>query len=118
MSFTVSTPARSVKERLNAIMKERKITQEQLANALSTSVGTMGNWLYRGSTAPSSVVAMLDLIESDSKCGANVRAKLGLRHKHATRKSGFKPGNPWRINDPRRPQAMKEARAKRKKAKD
>jgi hypothetical protein len=89
----------TVRERLDSFMKERKVTRQQLADALSTPVSTMDSWLYEGVTPPSAVLAMLGLIENDSR----IRTRLGLVHRREHRRSnGFKPGNPWRFNDPRR----------------
>ena len=105
----------TVRERLNSFMKERKITRRQLANTLSTPVGTMDGWLYEGVTPPSAVLAMLSLIENDSR----IRTRLGLVHRRERRRSnGFQRGNPWRLNDPRRPEALREARERKAKAKD
>jgi hypothetical protein len=75
----------------------------------------MDGWLYEGHTPPGVMISMLDLIEGDS----HVRAQLGLsRGKRLPRGRPFQPGNHWRVNDPRRPEALAEARKLREKAVD
>jgi hypothetical protein len=107
---------RLVCDRLNSFLAERKVTRQQLADALSTKVRTVDSWRYAKRTPPSAVIALLDLIENDSR----VRTRLGLVNKRDHHdKGGFQPGNPWRIGSPTREAAIAEARArKRKKAKD
>ena len=100
----------TVRERLNAFLKRRNVTRSQLAAALSTSVKTMDSWRYAGTTPPAVMLSMLDLIEGDP----HVRAKLGLsRRRERPRGKPFEVGNRWRVNDLRRPEALREARERK-----
>lgn len=102
---------RTVGQRLTDFMESRDITRKQLAAALSTPERTIDNWRWHNSTPPSVMLTVLDLLENDG----HVRAKLGLSRRKKQPGGNFQPGNPWRWNDPRRAQAIAEARAKREK---
>ncbi len=105
---------KTVQHRLNAFRKRTKVTRTQLADAFSTPPRTFNGWLYGEHTPPGPMVTLLDLIEANSQ----VRSQLGLSsRKERPRGRPFPKGHKFRFNDPRRPQALAEARAKRK-AKD
>ena len=103
----------TVRERLHAYMNRHRLTRQRMADALSTPVKTMDSWLYEGVTPPAVMVRMLDLLEQHSK----VRTWAGaIRSRERRRGRAFQPGHPYRFNDPRRPQALAEARARKVKA--
>ena len=94
-------------------MKQRGLTRRELAEGLDMSPWTLDGWLDHGRTPPAAIAALLDVIESSPQA----RAKLGLsRGRKLPRGNGFKPGNPWRLNDARRPEALAEARKRKAKA--
>jgi len=104
----------TVRERLQDFRKSRNFTRRQLADALSTPIKTLDSWLYEGHTPPGAMISLLDLIENDS----HVRARLGLsRRRERPRGKPFERGHKFRFGDPRRPQALAEAR-KHREAKD
>ena len=102
----------TLRDRMRTLMKRRNLTRRELASAFDTSPHTLRGWLDQGKTPPAAVGPLLDLIEKRPQ----VRAWLGLsRGKKLARGRPFQPGNCWRVNDPRRPQALTEARARARK---
>ena len=102
-----------LRDRMRQLMKERGLTRRELAAGLDTSPHTLTGWLDRGRTPPAVIGSMLDVIESSSQA----RSKLGLsRGSKLPRGHSFQPGNAWRLNDPRRPAALAEARVRREKS--
>jgi hypothetical protein len=100
----------TVRDRLNSFRKRHNVTRSQLAEALSTPVRTMNGWIYEGHTPPGAMISLLDLIEDSPRA----RARLGLsRRKERPRGRPFERGHPFRFNDPRRPAAIAEARARK-----
>jgi len=99
-----------LRDRMRMLMERRNLTRRELADAFETSPHTLRGWLDRGRTPPAAIGRLLDLIEKRSQ----VRAWLGLsRGRKRPRGRPFEPGHPFRFNDPRRPQALAEARARR-----
>ncbi len=91
-------------------MKQRGLTRRELADGLDTSPHTLRGWLDQGRTPPSTLGPLLDMLE---EC-PTVRRRLRLsRGKKLKRGKPFEPGNPWRVNDPRRPEALGEARERK-----
>ena len=102
-----------LRDRLDALRRQRGLTRRELAEGLDTSVNTLAGWLH-GKTPPAAIGPLLDLIETDS----SVRRRLGLSHgrkQPPPHNNGFKPGNPWRIGSPTREAALAEARKRKKK---
>lgn len=99
-----------LRDRLRQIMKRRNLTRRELANGLGTSRFTLNSWLDQGCTPPASLAPLLTLIEEKPQA----RSRLGLRRgRKLPRGRPFQPGNRWRLNDPRRPEALAEARARK-----
>ena len=95
---------------MRAIMKQRGLTRRELAAGLDVSPFTLRNWLDCGVTPPASLGPLLTLIEEKPQA----RSRLGLsRGSKLPRGRAFQRGNPWRLNDPRRPEALAEARARK-----
>jgi hypothetical protein len=102
-----------LRDRLSTIMEEQGLTRRQMAVGLDTPLDTLKGWLD-GKTPPAILGAMLDLIERKPQVSRWL--KLGTRRiKLRPRGYGFQPGHQFRFNDPRRPAALAEARAKREK---
>ncbi len=95
-------------------MRDHHVGHAQMAEALGTTVSTMRAWLYMGVTPSSCAVRLMDLIEEKPQ----VRPWLGLTKswKYAPRGKLLPPGHPYRFGDPRRPQALAAARARREAA--
>jgi hypothetical protein len=99
-----------LKDRMKAIMKQRGLTRRELADGLDTPPTTLRGWLDYGVTPPAALGALLTLIEEKPQA----RSRLGLsRGSKLPRGRAFPRGNPWRLNDPRRPEALAEARARK-----
>jgi hypothetical protein len=81
-----------------------------MSAALGTELGTYRSWKYRKSTPPGAIDKLLTLFEKHP-C---VRKLAGATREKQVRGKPFAPGHCYRFGDPRRPQALKEARAKRK----
>jgi hypothetical protein len=97
---------------MRALMKRRNLTRRELAAGLDTSPHTLRGWLD-GKTPPAALGPLLALIEEKPQA----RSRLGLsRGKKLARGRPFECGHPYRFNDSRRPEAIAEARARRKKA--
>ena len=104
-----------LRDRLSTLMKEQGLTRRQMADGLDTPIDTLKGWLD-GKTPPAILGAVLDLIERKPRVSRWL--KLGTRRiKLRPRGYGFQPGHPFRFGDPRRPAALAEARAKRKREK-
>jgi hypothetical protein len=103
-----------LRDRMRAFMKQRGLTRRELADGLDVSRLTLHGWLDRGRTPPSVLASMLDVIENSPQA----RSRLGLsRGSKLPRGRAFERGNPWRLNDPRRPEALAEARARKQASK-
>ena len=100
-----------LRDRLRAFMRQRGLTRRELADGLDTSPHTLRGWLDRGRTPPSILASLLDVLEEKPQA----RSRLGLsRGSKLPRGRSFQPGNPWRLNDPRRKAALREARARKR----
>jgi hypothetical protein len=103
-----------LRDRIRVFMNRRNLTRREFANGLDMSPHTLTGWLDKSRTPPAAVAALIDVLESSSQA----RSRLGLsRGGKLPRGRSFERGNPWRLNDSRRPQALAESR-KRRKAKD
>jgi transcriptional regulator with XRE-family HTH domain len=103
-----------LRDRISTFMKQRGLTRRELADGLDTSPHTLRGWLDLGRTPPSTLGPLLDMLE---QC-PTVRRRLRLsRGKKLPRGRPFPKGHPFRLNDPRRPQAIAEARARREQSK-
>ena len=101
----------ALRDRISAIMKEHGLTRREMAAGLDTSPHTFRGWLDKRRTPPAALGPLLDLIE-----GRPVRGwlRLGMgRIKQRPRGRPFERGHAFRFNDPRRPQALAEARERR-----
>ena len=102
----------ALRDRIRTLMEEQGLTRRQMAAGLDTPPDTLKGWLDQGKTPPAALGPLLDLIERKPQVSHWLR--LGKRRvKLRPRGYGFQPGNPWRMNDPRRQEAIAEARAKR-----
>ena len=101
-------------DRLRRFMREYRLSCREVAFVLQTPHGTVADWLYRPSTPPGALGALLDFLEQHEEC----RRWAGVYHNRPKkpRGNGFKPGNPWRIGSSTRAAALKEARARKRKA--
>ena len=105
----------ALRDRIRTLMEEQGLTRRQMAAGLDTPLDTLKGWLDQGKTPPAALGPLLDLIERKPQVSHWLR--LGKsRIKLRPRGYGFQPGNPWRVNDPRRAAALSEARAEREKA--
>jgi hypothetical protein len=101
-----------LRDRMRTFMKRRGLTRRELAAGLDTSPITLRGWLDHGRTPPSTLAALLDVLETSPQA----RTRLGLsRGSKLPRGRAFPRGHAFRFGDPRREAALAEARAKREK---
>ena len=102
-----------VRERIQAYMRQRKMTHAQMSAALGTPLGTMRSWFYDGTTPPAAVARLMDLLERDLR----TRTRLGLvRGEKCPRGRPFTAPNEFSFGSPTREAALAEARKRKRKA--
>ena len=103
----------ALRDRISAIMEEHGLTRREMAAGLGTPLDTLKGWLDQGKTPPAVLGPMLDLLEGKREVMRGWR-RLGIKRiKQRQRGRPFPKGHQFRINDPRRPQALAEARARK-----
>lgn len=106
----------ALRDRISTIMEEHGLTRREMAAGLDTPLDTLKGWLDQGKTPPAVLGPLLDLLEGKREVIRGWR-RLGIKRiKLRQRGRPFERGHPYRFGDPRRPQALAEARARREKS--
>jgi hypothetical protein len=89
-----------IAERIRGFMERYNLSRREMAAILKTPDRTLGNWLDDDRNPPACMVALMDVLETQSR----VRTSLGVHkaRKRPLRGRPFVRGNPYRFGDRRR----------------
>jgi hypothetical protein len=85
-------------------MRRYNLMRVKMANVIRTPRSTFGHWLDDDVNPPPCLLALMDLLEAESR--ARTRLGVHAKQRSAPRGRPFRRGNEFRFNDRRRRQAI------------